>query len=271
MTDLNSSTSPESEMVQLVEGIARCAGKIALSHFRSLASVAIEKKGHLDLVTKADRQVEEFLIARIRKAFPNDGIFGEEGGDIVGASGRTWVIDPIDGTFNFVRGSQNWAISIGLYVNRRPVFGVIYAPVRNLMLTGGGTIKARLNGESMPPLPAFELSRASTGIGLHPSIATKDRLEVLRYITDDMQINFRCCGSTTLSMIEVAMGETDGYVALGDSTWDVMAGLPILTSLGGSDTIDWDNIELNSKLRFACGSREFLAKAHPLLERVRGA
>ncbi|UVC19303.1 hypothetical protein IHQ72_35955 (plasmid) [Mesorhizobium onobrychidis] len=67
------------------------------------------------------------------------------------------------------------------------------------------------------------------------------------------------------------MGETDGYVAVGDSTWDVMAGLPILANLGISHTIDWDQTELQEKLRFACGSDEFLERVRPLLETVGAA
>ncbi|CDZ55563.1 inositol monophosphatase family protein [Neorhizobium galegae] len=265
-------SAPTGRTVEAVlEEIARKAGELALTHFRSLASLPVEKKGHLDLVTKADRQVEDFLVASLRHAFPDDGVYGEEGGEIGGSSGRIWVIDPIDGTFNFVRGGQNWAISIGLYEHRRPVFGVIYAPVRDLMLTGGTAVETRLNGQPMSALPALDLSQASAGIGLHPSIASEDRLEVVRYISDELRISFRCCGSSTLSLIEVAMGETDGYVALGDSTWDVMAGLPILANLGVSHTIDWDRTELQAKLRFACGSEEFLQKVRPLLQKVSAA
>ncbi|RUV79080.1 inositol monophosphatase, partial [Mesorhizobium sp. M5C.F.Ca.IN.020.14.1.1] len=161
-------------MESLIEAIARNAGEIALTHFRSLASVPVERKGHLDLVTKADREIEEFLIARLLDVFPDDGIYGEEGGAIPGVSGRVWVIDPIDGTFNFVRGGQNWAISIGLYEHRRPVFGAIYVPVRDLMLTGGDSVETKLNGKPMPSPPALDLSRASIGIGLHPTVATED-------------------------------------------------------------------------------------------------
>ncbi|MCW8143093.1 inositol monophosphatase [Agrobacterium tumefaciens] len=264
----NGSTAPDRDMEAIVEAIAGEAGIIALSHFQALATLPVERKGHLDLVTDADRQVEEFLITSLRKAFPEDGVYGEEGGDVAGVSGRTWIIDPIDGTFNFVRGSQNWAISIGLFERNRPVFGVIFAPARHLMITGGDGIEAKINGKPMPALPPFDLSRASTGIGLHPSIATEDRLEVLRFISDDLRINFRCCGSSALSLVEVATGETDGYVALGDATWDVMAGLPILASLGVSHTIDWSHINLQDKLRFACGSEAFLAGMRPLLVRV---
>lgn len=261
----NHPSSPSS-MAAIVEAIARSAGEIAMRHFQSLATLSVERKGHLDLVTRADRDVEEYLIARLREAFPQDGFFGEEGGEITGQSGRIWVLDPIDGTFNFVRGGQNWAISIGLYEDHQPIFGAVYAPARNLMVTGGVNSEARINGKLAPKLPSFDLSRASTGVGLHPSLATEDRLSVLRFIFDELHINFRCCGSSTLSLIEIATGETDGYVALYDSTWDVMAGLAILASLGVSHTIDWKNVKLQDKLRFACGSDAYLSRLRPLLE-----
>ena len=264
MADMHAKPAVEA----IVEDIARKAGDLALEYFRKLADLPVEKKGHLDLVTEADRQVEGFLIASLKRSFPEDGVYGEEGGEIDGTSGRTWVIDPIDGTFNFVRGGQNWAISIGLYENRRPVFGVIYAPVRDLMLTGGKDVETRLNDRPLQPIPPLDLSQAAMGVGLHPSVATEDRLEVVRFISDDLRISFRCCGSATLSLIEVAMGETDGYVSLGDSTWDVMAALPILSNLGVSHTIDWDRTELSQKLRFACGSDDFLERVRPLLDKV---
>jgi myo-inositol-1(or 4)-monophosphatase len=268
MVDREMTTSNGRDTAVIVEDIARKAGELALIHFRSLSSLPVENKGHLDLVTEADKDVEKFLIARLREAFPEDGIFGEEGGEIKGTSGRIWVIDPIDGTFNFVRGGQNWAISVGLYENRRPTFGVIFAPVRDLMFVGGKTVETKLNGIPVKPLPPLDMSRASTGFSYHPSASTADRLEVIRYISDDLNISFRFCGAATLSMVEVAMGETDGYVSLGDSTWDVMAALPILSNLGVADTIDWDRTELSAKLRFACGSRAFLEKVRPLLDKV---
>lgn len=263
---VSASTAPAVEAV--VEGVAREAGKLALQYFHSLADLSVENKGHLDLVTRADREVEDLLIARLRTAFPDDGILGEEGGEIVGTSGRIWVIDPIDGTFNYVRGSQNWAVSIGLFEKQRPTFGVIHAPARGITLVGGENVPTLLNGHPIKPLPALDMSRASTGFSFHPSVATSDRLEALRFISDDLGIMFRHCGAATLSMVEVALGETDGYVSLGDATWDVMAALPILRNLGVSATINWDTVDLYSKLRFACGSEEFLSKVRPLIERV---
>ncbi|MCA2435871.1 inositol monophosphatase [Rhizobium leguminosarum] len=271
MADIRSSSRSSRSLEAVVEEIAREAGKLALSHFHSLASLPVVSKGHLDLVTEADKKVEEFLITRLREVFPDDGVFGEEGGEIAGSSGRIWVIDPIDGTFNFVRGSQNWAVSIGLYENRRPSLGVIHAPARDLTIVGGKTVPTQLNGKPVKPLPALDMSRASTGFSFHPSVSTADRLEVIRFISDDLGISFRFCGAATISLIEVAMGETDGYVSVGDSTWDVMAALPILASLGVSDTIDWDRTELPQKLRFACGSEDFLRKVRPLLQTLSAA
>lgn len=252
----------------ILEKIARDAGQLALQHFALLKSLKIEKKGHLDLVTIADQEVENFLIRRLREVFPDDGVFGEEGGEIKGVSGRIWVIDPIDGTFNFVRGGQDWAISIGLYQHKRPVFGVIYAPVRDLLITGGVSVPARKNGEILPSLPALDMAKAVIGFGMHPSIETADRLEVIRFISDDLRISFRCCGASTLSLVSVALGETDAYLALGDATWDVMAGIAILESLRITHTIDWDEVELSQKLRFACSNDVMIKKLHPLIEKI---
>lgn len=139
------------------------------------------------------------------------------------------------------------------------------------MLVGGKSVEPLLNGKPIKPLPALDMSRASTGFSFHPSVPTADRLEVIRFISDELQISFRFCGSATLSLIEVMMGETDGYVSVGDSTWDVMAALPILAGLGASHTIDWDRIELSQKLRFVCGSKEFLTRARPLLQNLSAA
>ncbi|KPB13102.1 inositol monophosphatase family protein [Pseudomonas syringae] len=256
---------------KMMESIARDAGVVALKHFSSLSNVQVESKGHLDLVTAADKEVEALLTASLLEAFPADSIYGEEGGEIRGTTGRTWVIDPIDGTFNFVRGGQNWGISIGLFENNQPVFGVIYAPVRDLMLSGGDGFETQMNGIAMAALPPLVPSQGSAGISFHPSIPTADRLEVVRFVIEDLDFAFRMGGSATLSLIEVAMGETDGYVSLGDSTWDVMAAVPILRNLGAVHSVNWKNTGLDEKLRWACGSEDFLKSVTPLLEKMNAA
>lgn len=257
--------APLPEVAPIIEAIARDAGDVALGYFRRLASVSVESKGHLDLVTEGDKAVEAFLNDRLQAAFPADGIFGEEGAARAGTSGRTWVVDPIDGTFNFVRGGDQWAVSIGLYEGGRPVFGVIHAPARGQTLTGGGGVTTTLNGTPMPMRGGMDSNRAACGVGFHPVIPVAHRLETLRFVLEQAGMTFRCCGSATLSLIEVARGEVDGYLGTGESTWDLMAALPMLEQIGIGSTVDWSRTPLSAKLRFACGTPEFLKAVAPLV------
>ncbi|MEB2847187.1 inositol monophosphatase family protein [Endobacterium cereale] len=91
--------------------------------------------------------MNDLLIARLREAFPEDGMLGKEGGEIVGTSGRIWVIDLNGATFNYVRGSHNWAVSIGLCEEKRPSFGVIHAPAGDITRVGGKNVPALSNGD----------------------------------------------------------------------------------------------------------------------------
>ncbi len=255
----------EKYSVDAVERLARDAGALALRHFETLSTVPVESKGHLDLVTAADQDVERYLTEGLAKAFPEDGIFGEEGAAHKGTSGRTWVVDPIDGTFNFVRGGDQWAISIGLYETGHPTFGVIFAPLRSQMLVGGIGLASTMNGEKLAQRSGLDRSRASCGVGFHPVIPVDLRLETLRFVLEDAGMSFRCCGSATLSLIEVALGQVDGYLGIGESSWDLMAALPILDQIGIRSTVDWKTTNLSSKLRFACGTPEFLQAVEPII------
>jgi len=253
------------DIAPIVETLARDAGALALAHFRRLGRVGVESKGHLDLVTQADTEVERFLTDRLRTAFPRDGVFGEEGAAHPGTSGRLWVIDPIDGTFNFVRGSANWAISVGLWQDGAPRFGVIHAPARGQTLVGGEGLTATLNGRPMARRQGLDRGRAACGLGFHPVIPVAQRLETLRFVMDQAGMSVRCNGSATISLIEVGLGEVDGYLGTGESSWDLMAALPILAQIGIGATVDWAAVELSEKLRFACGTPEFLDLVAPLV------
>ncbi len=252
-------------MYEHAQDLAIEAGRIALSHFERLSSVGVESKGHLDLVTLADREVERFLTDELRKAYPEDGVFGEEGSNHTGTSGRIWVVDPIDGTFNFVRGGDQWAISIGLFEHGGPSFGVLHAPRQNQTLVGGKAVPAKMNDVPLECRRGMEKSCAAVGIGFHPVISVDDRLAVLRYILEEAGMAFRCCGSAVISLIEVARGEVDGYIGLGESSWDLVAALAILEQVGISSTVDWTQSNLTSKFKFAVGTREFLDAVEPIV------
>ncbi len=241
-----------------VQTIAREAGALSLDYFSRLANIAVEAKGHLDLVTEADREVESLIVRRLQEVYPQDGIFGEEGAASISRSGRSWVVDPIDGTFNFLRGGDRWAISIGLYEGRQPRFGVIYAPMRDQFLVGGESILPTLNGKPIAKRTGLDRSRAACSVGLHPSIPVGDQLAAIRFIIEDAKMTFRNTGCATSDLIDVATGEVDGYFGLGISTWDLMAILPILDQIDVKTTLDWNAIELPDKLQFACGTPDFL-------------
>lgn len=245
--------------------ITRAAGRLALRHFERLATVPVESKGHLDLVTAADREVEAFLIAELRRSYPDDGVFGEEGGDVRGTSGRTWVIDPIDGTFNFVRGSDQWMISVGLYENRAPAFGVLHAPVRDRTYVGGNGVEPTVNGKPIAPCRGLDRTRSAINVGFHPIIPVGLRLDALRFVLEEARMVFRSCGSCTVSLMEVAEGVVDGYIGMGESSWDLMAALAILKPLGVTSTVDWTKADLDTRFRFAAGTPEFLAAIAPLI------
>lgn len=236
-----------------------------MSHFERLAEVPVESKGHLDLVTAADKAVEAFLIEALQQAYPEDGVFGEEGADVTGTSGRTWVIDPIDGTFNFVRGGDQWGISVGLYENGRPKFGVLRFPVRDETYVGGAGYGPTLNGMPLKRPREMDRSRASVAVGFHPLLPVEMRMQTLRFLMEEAGLVMRCCGSCIASLMELARGQTDGYIGSGESSWDVMAALPIVEALGFESTVDWTKSDLGSQFRFAVGRPDFLKLVEPLV------
>lgn len=258
-------------MKDILLPIAKEAGALALSHFGQLAAGAVSAKGPLDLVTVADRAVEALIIDRLRAAFPEDGILGEEGGMIPSRSGRVWVIDPIDGTFNFVRGGREWSVSIGLWDGTKPAFGIIHAPVAELTLMGGEDMAPELNGQPLAPLTDYIPALGSVGFGLGgDAFPLADRIATLQGLKAEAGVMVRICNSATLAMIEVATGEADAYVGYGESAWDVMGIWPILTALGATATLDWDKTPLDAKLRFVVGKPGSVSACAPVLQGLAG-
>lgn len=251
-------------MLEVIESIAREAGALAAGYSDRLSALTVESKSHLDLVSEADRAVETLISKRLRAVFPDDGVFGEEGMSQPSRTGREWIVDPIDGTFNFLRGSDHWAVSIGLREQDQPRVGVVFAPKLGQLLVGGAGRGAILNGRPLPRRIGLDRAKAACGIGFHPSVPVADQTEALRFILEEARMTFRNSGSAVTGLIDVATGAVDGYFGLGISTWDLMAMVPILDELGVRTTIDWATVSLDQKLRFACGTPDFLAVFAPI-------
>src|SRR6218665_1790032 len=139
----------------LAEKIALVAGRVAFDYFSRRETLIIESKGDpQDVVSIADREVENLIRDRVADTFPDDGFLGEEYGLTEGASGYTWVVDPIDGTSPFVNGMPNWCVSIAVLYGGEPIIGVIVSPCHNEVYAGALGKGATLNGKVLTLNPA---------------------------------------------------------------------------------------------------------------------
>jgi myo-inositol-1(or 4)-monophosphatase len=216
----------------LAKRIAGEAGRLGLGYFSRLSELTVTSKGHQDMVSDADRDLETFLRAEIRKIFPDDGILGEEHGLDVGRSGYTWVLDPIDGTANFVNGIPAWSVVIACVTAEDTILGVIHEPNSRetfaASLGGGATV----NNNPVRASPATSLTQGSVGVGLSNRV---DWRPAVRFISDLMAeggVFFRNA-SGAIMLAYVASGRLLGYVEEHMNAWDCAAGLLMVREAGG--------------------------------------
>ena len=216
-----------------VQRFARDAGALALDYYQRLDELEITAKSRNDLVSNADREVEVQLRDAIARQFPDDGLLGEEYGHDPGASGITWVIDPIDGTANFVRGRPHWCISIACVEVGRIIAGCIYDPVHDELYLAGADTPATRNGKPIRVTDTDEIDLATIGIGLKPS---KGDISGLTMLTPMVEAGTRLYrnSSGALSLAYVADGRLDAYVEQHMHPWDFMAGALIVRQAGGA-------------------------------------
>lgn len=222
-------------MLGFIREIAVEAGKIAVEGGRRLTASEIHVKGTpTDLVTETDRKVEAYLTGRIQERFPDHGIFGEENGETAGAGEYRWVIDPIDGTVNFIHGFPYYSISIALQKQGETVAGVVYSPRLNELYAAEAGRGAALNGEPLrvSGCAALADSLLATGFACVRAGIRPDNLELLPGIVRQIQ-GIRRNGSAALDLCNVAAGRFDGYWEFALNLYDVAAGALILQEAGG--------------------------------------
>ena len=187
-------------------------------------------KGTQDWVTEADGAVERFLSERMRAAFPDDGFQGEEAG--IGRSGRLrWVVDPIDGTANYMRGANRFCVSLGLIEDRTPLLGVIVAPALGETFAAQLGAGATLNGAPIRAADTTALSRATVEIGWSARRPNRDFMALCEKVVGAGAV-LRMGGSGALGLADVAAGRQDAYAELHINLWDVAAALIILREAG---------------------------------------
>lgn len=213
-------------------GLGRRAGELGMTFFRSIESLTIESKGHQDLVSNADREVELFVRAEIEAAFPDDGIVGEEHAPKAGTSGFRWVIDPIDGTANFVRGIPAWCVAIACVQGSDTVVGVIHEPSAGETFHGCRGGGAFLNGRPIRASSAADLTQGSVGTGFSNRVEARRIVPVIQALVAEGGVFFRNA-SGALMLAYVAAGRLLGYTEEHMNAWDCMAGMLLIEEAGG--------------------------------------
>jgi myo-inositol-1(or 4)-monophosphatase len=212
--------------------VAREAGAFAAQQYNRRHELEIESKGIQDLVSEADRACEDMIVGALSRLFPHDGFLGEERGAQKTGAKATWIIDPIDGTANFLRGIPMWCVSLGLVAEAEFIIGVIYNPITEELYAARQGNGATLNGRNIAVSNTKTLDQARFGVGLsrrHPTARHTDALKALL----DANCEYNRFGSGALGLALTADGRLDGFWEAHSNVWDVAAGLCIVKEAGG--------------------------------------
>jgi myo-inositol-1(or 4)-monophosphatase len=199
---------------------------------------AVREKERADLVTDVDEASERLILGRIRERFPADAIVAEESAAAAVLHGRRWVVDPIDGTTNFVHGHPFVAVSIALVDDAGPAVGVVHAPFLGEVfhaVRGGG---AWVNGEPLRVSPEPELARSLLATGFPFKQGKGDLDAYLLLVADAIRHSqdVRRAGSAALDLAFTAAGRVEAFFEIGLAAWDVAAGMLLVTEAGGRVT-----------------------------------
>ena len=214
---------------------ARRAGRIILRAMDRVDTLNVQEKGRNDLVSEIDRQAEDAIVETILKAYPEHGILGEEGGARAPDAETTWVIDPLDGTTNFLHGIPHFCTSIAVVRGATLLHGVVVDHVRNeefVASRGGG---AYLNGRRMRVSRRTQIDDAIIGGGLPFHVVAKHLdayADILRHFMTRCR-TIRRQGAAALDLAYVAAGRIDGFLELGLKPWDIAASAVMVREAGG--------------------------------------
>ena len=221
-------------MLNIAIRAARNAGKVIVKGFENLESVEVEEKSLNDYVSSVDKEAELAIIGTLRKSYPDHSIIAEESGIEQGKdSDHQWIIDPLDGTTNFIHGIPHFAVSIALKIKGRTEVGVVFDPIRNELFSAVKGQSAQINGyrtrtTSTPKLTGTILA---TGFPFKQKHLTETYLNIFKDFFMDVA-DMRRGGSAALDLAYVAAGRMDGFWEFGLKPWDIAAGELLLKESG---------------------------------------
>ena len=226
------------------------ASKILIRDFGEIEKLQVSKKGPNDFVTNSDLKTEKIIIEELKKAKPNYSIISEENGIVNNKDIKnTWIIDPIDGTINFLHGVPHFAISIALKSNNEIVSGLIFDPIKNEMFYAEKDNGAFFNNHRI-------------------RVSKKSDINNCLFVTGEKVVNnidllYRKSGCASLDMAYVASGRYDGYFQNNLNLWDVAAGIVLVKEAGG--IINHIDLSDNTNIKIIASSADINSK---LLEKL---
>ena len=223
--------------VNVMVKAARAGGSVLLRHMNKLDALNIVEKERMDYASEVDGLAEAEIVKELRRANPEYAVLGEEGGAQKGNRGPsryTWVIDPLDGTSNYLHGWPHWCVSIALVENGEPIHGVVFDPLRNELFTASRGSGAALNERRIRVGERKDLAGAMLVTGFPPRERARvaPQMDCLRGLLAEAE-DVRRTGSAALDLAYVACGRADGYFEAGVQPWDIAAGVLMVREAGG--------------------------------------
>ena len=236
----------------------RKASKTIIRDFGEIENLQVSLKGPGDFVTASDKKVEKILINELQKARPSYSILSEEIGQINNDKSFKWIIDPIDGTANFLHGIPHFAISIGLEHDDEIICGIVYDPIKDEMFVAEKGNGSYLNNQRMRVSSRSKLKDCIVFTG-GPKLESQNKelaLEEYKKFSSKILIPIRKLGSASLDMAYVAAGRCDGFWQRNLNYWDIAAGIILVKEAGGFVTdFEGENRYVENKTILATNSR----------------
>ncbi|MFJ5862529.1 inositol monophosphatase family protein [Pseudarthrobacter sp. NPDC092439] len=241
---------PSLDDYQLAAALVREAGQLALL-MRMAGLQSKQKSSVSDVVTAADHAAEAYVLEQLQRCRPADGILGEEGASVAGTSGRTWVIDPVDGTYNFLHGSTYWCSAIALKDSSDVLLGAIYQPEEDKLWLGGQDHASSLNGEPITAFRDEEGERNAVPVAalgaatyIHPTWLMDPLCAMPWHAAATSAAALRMLGSGSCDLGRVADGQLGCWFQHSCPEWDWLPGKAIVRAAGGAvDTVTVNGLE----------------------------
>lgn len=211
---------------------AKKGGEVLVKYFE-MTDLEREVKDDSSFVTKADKEAEAAIVEAIRAAFPDHGIIGEEGADVNPDARFRWIIDPLDGTSNFVNGIPLFAVSIAVADGDDPVVAVVFNPVTHSLYVAEKGKGATYNGR---PARVSDQAAADGTVSFGPAKKEKQRAREMVVATGESFKSARILGCCALELAYIARGGTEAFICLGLKKWDYAAGVLLVREAGGKVT-----------------------------------